>query len=90
MIRNYEKLFHLLIGNCFRTSHLLIENNFGRSPKFIFRGYFFSNLGTIDVLIVLSLMVPFDSIVPFVQSKPTFRPKSPPPDRGYRQKATQN
>ena len=23
-------------GNCFKTSHLLMENNFGRSPKFIY------------------------------------------------------
>ena len=65
-------------GNCFKTSHLLMENNFGRSPKFFLRGYFFSNLGTIDVLIELYPMVPLVEKVPLVQSKPTFWPKSPP------------
>ena len=27
-------------GNCFKTSHLLIEINFGRAPKFVSMGYF--------------------------------------------------
>ena len=31
----YKKLFHLLSGNCFITSCLLMENSVGRSPKFV-------------------------------------------------------
>ena len=35
-LRNYRKLFHLLIGNCFITCRLLIETAVGRAPKFVF------------------------------------------------------
>ena len=36
----YKKLFHLLSGNGFITSELLMENTFGRAPKFFLRGTF--------------------------------------------------
>ena len=66
-------------GNCFKTSHLLMENTFGRAPKFVWCGNFLWQWVTIDVLIELSLMVPFASIVPFVQSKSTFAADFAPP-----------
>ena len=51
-----------------------MENAFGCASKFVWCGNFLWQWVTIDVLIELSLMVPFASIVPFVQSKSTFRP----------------
>ena len=46
-------------GNCFKTSHLLMENNFRRAPKFVWCGDFLWQWVTIDVLIELCPMVPF-------------------------------
>ena len=60
----YRKMFHLLIGNCFTTCHLLIETTVGRAPKFESSGDFLNHLVTNDLLIELSPMVPFPSVVP--------------------------
>ena len=68
----YKKLFHLLSGNCFITSCLLMENTFGRASKFFLGGHFLSSLGTIDVLIELYPMVPLVAKVTHVVSQPTF------------------
>ena len=59
----YRKLFHLLIGNCFITCHLLIETTVGCVPKFVSIGYFCGHLVTFDLLIELYPMVPFSSVV---------------------------
>ena len=59
----YRKLFHLLIGNCFITCHLLIEITVGHAPKFISIGYFCGHLVTIALLIELYPVVPFPSLV---------------------------
>ena len=68
----YRKLFHLLIGNCFITCHLLIETTIGRVPKFVSIGYFCGHLVTLDLLIELYPMVPFSSVVRQRCSVPPF------------------
>ena len=60
----YRKLFHLLIGNCFVSSRLLIEITVRCAPKFESSGYFCDHLVTSALLIELSPMVPFASVVP--------------------------
>ena len=75
----YKKLFHLLSGNCFITSCLLMENTFGRASKFFLGGHFLSSLGTIDVLIELYPMVPLVAKVTHVVSQPTFAYVDCPP-----------
>ena len=59
-------------GNCFKTSHLLMENNFRRAPKFVWCGDFLWQWVTIDVLIELCPMVPFVAKVTHGVSQPTF------------------
>ena len=59
-------------GNCFKTSHLLMENTFGRAPKFVWCGDFLWQWVTINVLIQLCPMVPFVARVPSVVTESTF------------------
>ena len=61
-------MFHLLIGNCFITYHLLIEITVGRTPKFVSIGYFCGHLVTSVLLIELYPMVSFVPLVPIAQS----------------------
>ena len=63
----------LLIGNCFITYRLLIDNTFGRAPEFVSTGYFCANLVTTVLLIELYPMVPLVAKLPFVVSQPTLR-----------------
>ena len=81
----YRKLFHLLIGNCFITCHLLIETTIGRVPKFVSIGYFCGHLVTSVLLIELYPMVPFPSVVPLQILRPTFGADAPPPDHDQSQ-----
>ena len=60
----YRKLFHLLIGNCFITCHLLMETTVGRAPKFESSGDFLNHLVTTGLLIELYPMVPFPTLEP--------------------------
>ena len=63
-----RKLFHLLIGNCFTSCHLLIEITVERAPKFVSIGYFCGHLVTSVLLIELYPMVPFVPLVLITQS----------------------
>ena len=76
----YRNLFHLFIGNCFITCHLLIETAVGCVSKFVSIGYFCDHLVTSALLIELSSMVPFPSVVPLQILRPTFGADAPPPD----------
>ena len=64
----YRKLFHLIIGNCFITCHLLIETTVERAPKFESSGDFLNHLVTTGLLIELYPMVPFVPLVLIAQS----------------------
>ena len=75
----YRKLFHLLIGNCFITCHLLIETTVRCAPKFVSTKYFRSDPGTFDLLIELYPMVPFPPIVLEGVSDYTRTPPRPHP-----------
>ena len=61
-------MFHLLIGNCFTSCHLLIEITVERAPKFVSIGYFCGHLVTSVLLIELYPMVPFVPLVIIAQS----------------------
>ena len=61
-------MFHLLIGNCFISCHLLIEITVERAPKFVSIGYFCGHLVTSVLLIELYPMVPFVLLVLITQS----------------------
>ena len=81
-LRNYRKLFHLLIGNCFITCHSLIETTVRRAPKFVSIGYFCGHLVTSVLLIELYPMIPFPSVVPLQILRPTFGASALPRDPG--------
>ena len=61
-------MFHLLIGKCFISCHLLIEITVERAPKFVSIGYFCGHLVTSVLLIELYPMVPFVPLVLITQS----------------------